>query len=112
MDAPPSLDEDLELLMNNVPGWQESIPDIDAYRESIRIPETVKGDVGGVEQPEPRYVQRSSPLGQAIVAARLKRERETAVGVVRPLSVTQVASHSSLRRPQSSFLPSCFLLLG
>ena len=79
MDAPPSLDEDLELLMNNVPGWQESIPDIDAYRESIRIPETVKGNVGGIEQPEPRYVQRSSPLGQAIVAERLKRERDAAM---------------------------------
>ena len=79
MERPPSLEDDLANLFRNVKGWQESIPDIDAYRESIRIPETVKGDVGGVEQPEPRYVQRSSPLGQAIVAERLKREREAAV---------------------------------
>ena len=79
MDAPPALDEDLELLMNKVSGWEKKIPDIAKYRASIRIPETVKGDVGGVEQPELRHVQRDSPQGQAIVAAQLKREREDSV---------------------------------
>ena len=92
MDAPPTLDEDLELLMNKVSGWEKKIPDIAKYRASIRIPETVKGDVGGVEQPEPRYVQRSSPLGQAIVAARLKRERETAVLAMETEPVLEAAA--------------------
>ena len=68
MDAPPSLDEDLELLMNKVSGWEKKIPDIAKYRESIKIPETVIGDVGGCEQPEKRFVRRASPQGQAIVA--------------------------------------------
>ncbi len=92
MDAPPALDEDLELLMNNVPGWEKKIPDIAKYRASIRIPETVKGDVGGVEQPEPRYVQRDSPQGQAIVAARLKRDREASVRAMETEPVTEAAA--------------------
>ena len=91
MDAPPTLDEDLELLMNKVSGWEKKIPDIAKYRASIRIPETVKGDVGGVEQPEPRYVQRDSRRGQEIVAERLKREREASVRAMEMEPVREAA---------------------
>ena len=76
MDKPPTIYDDLANLMRNVPNYQQKIPDVDAYVASIDIPETVEGPVGGCEQPEPRYVQRNSPQGQAIVAAQLKRERE------------------------------------
>ncbi len=76
MDKPPTIYDDLANLMRNVPNYQQKIPDVDAYAASIDIPETVEGPVGGCEQPEPRYVQRNSPQGQAIVAAQLKRERE------------------------------------
>ena len=95
MDKPPTVYDDLANLMRNVPNYQQKIPDVDAYIASIDIPETVEGPVGGCEQPEPRYVQRNSPQGQAIVAAQLKREREAELRAMETEPVLSIAATTS-----------------